>query len=186
MRFLFGWPPWQRSENTLVEISQCAYNPLFIRDLWLFVYLCTGEIFENQIWYLYLFCWINRFESESEWTELLRAYKANHVNKDTAHDTERKRKKTKGFPEVTAFLQPIRILYKRFYRKIGSNTITASSLMGFPSLKANNSRSILGLSRYYAFIKVPLIFLIDIITPTILRTLHTTIHLHKRPDLQSK
>ena len=37
--FLFGWPPCQRSDMTLEEVSQHAYNYLFIRTIVLFVFL---------------------------------------------------------------------------------------------------------------------------------------------------
>ena len=39
MPFLFGWPPCQRSDMTLVEVSQHAYDYLYIRTILLFVFL---------------------------------------------------------------------------------------------------------------------------------------------------
>ena len=39
MLFLFGWPPFQRSDMTLVEVSQHAYGYLCIRTIVLFVFL---------------------------------------------------------------------------------------------------------------------------------------------------
>ena len=47
MLLLFGWLPCQRSDMTLVEVSQRAYNHLCVRDLWLAVYswkLCKPDI----------------------------------------------------------------------------------------------------------------------------------------------
>ena len=47
MLFLFGWLPCQRSDMTLVEVSQRTYNHLCVRDLWLFVYswkLCKPDM----------------------------------------------------------------------------------------------------------------------------------------------
>ena len=35
MLFLFGWPPCQRSGMTLMEVSQCALDSLYIRNIWL-------------------------------------------------------------------------------------------------------------------------------------------------------
>ena len=54
--FLFGWPPCQRSDMTLVEVSQHAYNYSFIRTIVLFVFLrnsCEPDMV------LVYFCWIN-------------------------------------------------------------------------------------------------------------------------------
>ena len=54
--FLFGWPSCQRSDMTLVEVSQHAYNCLFIRTIVLFVFLrnsCEPDMV------LVYFCWIN-------------------------------------------------------------------------------------------------------------------------------
>ena len=54
--FLSGWPPCQRSDMTLVEVSQHAYNYLFIRNVVLFVFLrnsCEPDLV------LVYFCWIN-------------------------------------------------------------------------------------------------------------------------------
>ena len=39
MHFLFGWPPCQRSDMTLVEVSQHSYDYLYIRTILLFVFL---------------------------------------------------------------------------------------------------------------------------------------------------
>ena len=39
MLFIFGWPPCQRSDMTLVEVSQHAYDYLYIRTIVLFVFL---------------------------------------------------------------------------------------------------------------------------------------------------
>ena len=39
MLFLFGWPPCQRSDMTLVEVSRHAYDYLYIRTILLFVFL---------------------------------------------------------------------------------------------------------------------------------------------------
>ena len=39
MLFLFGWPPCQRSDMTLVEVSQHAYDYSYIRTIVLFVFL---------------------------------------------------------------------------------------------------------------------------------------------------
>ena len=47
MPFLFGWPPCQRSDMTLVEVSQHAYDYLYIRTIVLFVFLrnsCKPDI----------------------------------------------------------------------------------------------------------------------------------------------
>ena len=57
MLFLFGWPPCQRSDMTLIEVSQRALDSLHIRNIWLlYILLC---FFVNLIWYLYLF-WLNK------------------------------------------------------------------------------------------------------------------------------
>ena len=64
MLFLFGWPPCQRSDMTLMEVSQHAYDMIhYISGL--FGYFYVGEIYVNLIWYLYLFV-LNEFFSESE------------------------------------------------------------------------------------------------------------------------
>ena len=55
MLFLFGWPPCQRSDMTLMEVSQRALHLLYIRNIWL---LYIVMFFVNLIWYLYLF-WLN-------------------------------------------------------------------------------------------------------------------------------
>ena len=54
---LFGWPPCQQPDMTLVEVSQLAYNWLCIRDIWLFV-ICMNFI---STWYgiCIYFCWIS-------------------------------------------------------------------------------------------------------------------------------
>ena len=57
MLFLFGWPPCQRSDMTLVEVFQHAYNYLCIRTVVLFVFLWNPY---NLIWYLYIFL-LNKF-----------------------------------------------------------------------------------------------------------------------------
>ena len=56
MLFLLGWPPCQRSDMTLMEVSQRALDSLYIRNIWL---LYIGVFFVNLIWYLYLF-WLNK------------------------------------------------------------------------------------------------------------------------------
>ena len=56
MLFLFGWPPCQRSDMTLMEVSQRALDSLYIRNIWL---LYIVIFFVNLIWYLYLF-WLNK------------------------------------------------------------------------------------------------------------------------------
>ena len=56
MLFLFGWPPCQRSDVTLMEVSQDALDSLYIRSIWL---LYIVMFFVNLIWYLYLF-WLNK------------------------------------------------------------------------------------------------------------------------------
>ena len=64
--FLFGWPPCQRPDMTLVEVSQHAYNYLFIRTMVLFVFLRNSC--EPDMVYLYIFL-LNKFclsLSESE------------------------------------------------------------------------------------------------------------------------
>ena len=80
--FLFGWPPCQRSDMTLMEVSQRALDSLYIRSIWLlniggvFLFVCLGffvcylVVFlfffffwgggvVTLIWYLYLF-WLNK------------------------------------------------------------------------------------------------------------------------------
>ena len=42
MPFLFGWPPCQRSDMTLLEVSQHAYVYLYIRTIVLSVYLSNS------------------------------------------------------------------------------------------------------------------------------------------------
>ena len=56
MLFLFGWSPCQRSDITLMEVSQRALDSLYISNIWL---LYIGVFFVNLIWYLYLF-WLNK------------------------------------------------------------------------------------------------------------------------------
>ena len=54
--FFFGWPPCQRSDMTLVEVSQHAYYYSFIRTIVLFAFLrisCEPDMV------LVYFCWIN-------------------------------------------------------------------------------------------------------------------------------
>ena len=59
MLFLFGWPPYQRSDMILMEVSQHAYDMIhYISGL--FGYFCVCEIYVNLIWYLYLFM-LNKF-----------------------------------------------------------------------------------------------------------------------------
>ena len=54
MLFLFGWPPRQRSDLTLMEVSQRVYDVIhYISGLYGYLYIC--EIYVNLIWYLYLF-----------------------------------------------------------------------------------------------------------------------------------
>ena len=54
MLFLFGWPPCQRSDMTLVEVSQHAYDNSYIRSILSFVFFFK-ETHVNLIWYLYPF-----------------------------------------------------------------------------------------------------------------------------------
>ena len=64
MFFLFGWPPCQRSDMILMEVSQRAYDMIhYISRLFGYLYVC--EIYVDLIWYLYLFM-LNKFFSESE------------------------------------------------------------------------------------------------------------------------
>ena len=59
MLFLFGWPPCQRSDMILMEVSQHAYDMIhYISGL--FGYFSVCEIYINLIWYLYLFM-LNKF-----------------------------------------------------------------------------------------------------------------------------
>ena len=59
MLFLFGWPPCQRSDMTLMEVSQHAYDMIhYISGL--FGYFSVCAIYVNLIWYLYLFM-LNKF-----------------------------------------------------------------------------------------------------------------------------
>ena len=56
MLFLFRWPPCQRSDMTLMEVSQRPLDSLYIRNICL---LYIVMFFVNLIWYLYLF-WLNK------------------------------------------------------------------------------------------------------------------------------
>ena len=59
MLFLFGWPPCQRSDMIVMEVSQHAYDMIhYISGLFGYFYVC--EIYVNLIWYLYLFM-LNKF-----------------------------------------------------------------------------------------------------------------------------
>ena len=59
MLFLFGWPPCQRSDMILMEVSQHAYDMIhYISGLFGYFYVC--EIYVNLIWYLYQFM-LNKF-----------------------------------------------------------------------------------------------------------------------------
>ena len=59
MLFLFGWPPCQRSDMILMEVSQHAYDMIhYISGL--FGYFSVCAIYVNLIWYLYLFM-LNKF-----------------------------------------------------------------------------------------------------------------------------
>ena len=59
MLFLFGWPPCQRSDMILMEVSQHVYDMIhYISGL--FGYFSVCEIYVNLIWYLYLFM-LNKF-----------------------------------------------------------------------------------------------------------------------------
>ena len=59
MLFLSGWPPCQRSDMILMEVSQHAYDMIhYISGL--FGYFPVCAIYVNLIWYLYLFM-LNKF-----------------------------------------------------------------------------------------------------------------------------
>ena len=59
MLFLSGWPPCQRSDMILMEVSQRAYDTIhYISGLFGYFYDCA--IYVNLIWYLYLFM-LNKF-----------------------------------------------------------------------------------------------------------------------------
>ena len=59
MLFLFGWPPCQRSDMILMEVSQHAYDMIhYISGLLGYFSVCA--IYVNLIWYLYLFM-LNKF-----------------------------------------------------------------------------------------------------------------------------
>ena len=59
MLFHFGWPPCQRSDMTLMEVPQHAYDMIhYISGLYGYLYVC--EIHVKLIWYLYLFM-LNKF-----------------------------------------------------------------------------------------------------------------------------
>ena len=55
MLFPFGWPPCQRSNITLVEVSQRAYNHLCVRDAWLFGYCLFVVCFITKSFLTYSF-----------------------------------------------------------------------------------------------------------------------------------
>ena len=57
--FLLGWPPCQRSDMILMEVSQYAYDMIHY-TLGLYGYLYVCEIYVNLTWYLYLFM-LNKF-----------------------------------------------------------------------------------------------------------------------------
>ena len=57
MLLLFGWLPCQRSDMSLVEVSQRAYNHLCVRDLWLAVY--SWNICKTWYCTCIFFYWIN-------------------------------------------------------------------------------------------------------------------------------
>ena len=60
MLFLFGWPPCQRSDMILMEVSQHAYDMIhYISGL--FGYFSVCAIYVNLIWYLYLSMLIYKF-----------------------------------------------------------------------------------------------------------------------------
>ena len=67
MLFLFGWPPCQRSDMTLVEVSQHAYDYLYIRTIVLFVFLRNSCKPDMVLVYILLnkLC-LSLSESESE------------------------------------------------------------------------------------------------------------------------
>ena len=52
MLLLFGWPTYQRSDMTLMEVSKRALDSLYIRNIWLWYIVM---FFVNLIWYPYLF-----------------------------------------------------------------------------------------------------------------------------------
>ena len=59
MLFLSGWPPCQRSDMILMEVSQRAYDIIhYTSGLFGYFYVC--EIYVILIWYLYLFM-LNKF-----------------------------------------------------------------------------------------------------------------------------
>ena len=79
MLFLFGWPPCQRSDVTLMEVSQHALDSLYIRSIWL---LYIVMFFVNLIWYLYLF-WLNKHclsLSLRVWVRAHKRYSRFHYN----------------------------------------------------------------------------------------------------------
>ena len=75
MLFLFGWPPCQRSDMTLVEVSQHAYDYLYIRTIVLFVFLRNSCKPDMVLVYILLnkLC-LSLSESESERTNCVRLY----------------------------------------------------------------------------------------------------------------
>ena len=73
MLFLFGWPPCQRSDMILMEVSQHAYDMIhYISGLFSYSYVC--EISVNLIWYLYLFM-LNKFVWVWVWVTALGYWK---------------------------------------------------------------------------------------------------------------
>ena len=62
MLFLFGWPPCQRSDITLVEVSQHAYHYLNIRAIVLFVFLRNSRKPDRVLVYIF----VEQILSESE------------------------------------------------------------------------------------------------------------------------
>ena len=79
MLFLSGWPPCQRSDMILMEVSQRAYDMIhYISGLFGYFYVC--EIYVNLIWYLYLFM-LNKFclQSESEFSYDKKGYILKYV-----------------------------------------------------------------------------------------------------------
>ena len=56
MLFLFGWPPCQQSDMTLMEVSQRALDQLYIRYIWL---LYVGVFLSTCYGICIYFGWIN-------------------------------------------------------------------------------------------------------------------------------
>ena len=65
MPFLFGWPPCQRSDMTLVEVSQHAYDYLYIRTIVLFVFLRNSCKPDMVLVYIFVEWTLSESESES-------------------------------------------------------------------------------------------------------------------------